>query len=61
MKKLYELCTSETKIWKAFPEGSHNDTVAEAGYFEAVEAFIENKIVDTEEKGFRSANTLPSL
>lgn len=61
MKKLHELSTSETKIWKAFPEGSHNDTVAEAGYFEAVEGFIENEVLGTEEKGVRSAATNPSL
>ena len=40
MKELFDLCPSKVKIWKEFPDGSHNDTVAEPGYFECIENFI---------------------
>jgi len=40
MKGLFDLCKARTKIWKEFPEGSHNDTVAEAGYFDHINDFI---------------------
>lgn len=40
MEKLRELCTSESKTWKTFPNGHHNDTVGEPGYFEAVWDFL---------------------
>ncbi|KAK5009081.1 bem46 protein, variant, partial [Cryomyces antarcticus] len=33
MKQLYDVCRAEPKIWKELPNGSHNDTVAEPGYF----------------------------
>jgi len=45
MKGLYDLSQSQIKIWKDFPEGRHNDTVAEAGYFEAINDFIEQEIL----------------
>jgi hypothetical protein len=40
MKTLYSLCTAPVKIWKDFPQGSHNDTVVEEGYFNAIDEFI---------------------
>jgi len=40
MRKLYEICQSPTKIWKGFPEGDHNSSVLEAGYFEAIQGFV---------------------
>jgi hypothetical protein len=40
MRKLYDICQSPTKIWKGFPEGDHNSSVLEAGYFEAIEGFV---------------------
>lgn len=46
MKGLYDLCTVENKIWKAFPSGSHNDTVMESGYFESIDRFIEHHVQD---------------
>ena len=33
MRKLYELCGSPTKTWKALPEGDHNSSVLEDGVF----------------------------
>ncbi|KAF2671286.1 BEM46 family protein [Microthyrium microscopicum] len=50
MKGLYDACVAEKKIWKAFPEGSHNDTIAEPGYFDAIEDFIVNEVLDEGEK-----------
>ncbi|KAF2262497.1 BEM46 family protein-like protein [Lojkania enalia] len=40
MVQLYRICRSEPKIWKEFPNGSHNDTVAEPGYFAYIDDFI---------------------
>jgi hypothetical protein len=40
MKTLYGLCIAPVKIWKDFPQGSHNDTVVEEGYFNAIDEFI---------------------
>jgi hypothetical protein len=45
MKRLFDICRSEPKIWKEFPYGDHNNTVAEAGYFHAVQDFIEKYVV----------------
>ncbi|RYO78357.1 hypothetical protein DL762_008722 [Monosporascus cannonballus] len=36
MRKLYELATTPTKIWKPLPGGDHNSSVLEEGYFEAI-------------------------
>lgn len=43
MKKLYDLCTS-VKVWKDFPDGTHNDTVAKMGYFTAISEFLEKYV-----------------
>jgi len=40
MKQLFQACRSEIKIWKEYAHGTHNDTVAEAGYFQDVDQFI---------------------
>lgn len=42
MRKLYELCGSPTKTWKALPEGDHNSSVMEDGYFHAIQIFMES-------------------
>lgn len=39
MKRLFNL-TSTRKVWRSFPHGTHNDTIAEAGYFDAIHEFI---------------------
>ncbi|KAI6250238.1 hypothetical protein HI914_01177 [Erysiphe necator] len=41
MRRLFEICRS-TKIWKPFPDGDHNSSVLQAGYFESIEDFIKN-------------------
>lgn len=50
MKTLYSLCKAKDKIWKEFPEGSHNDTVAEDGYFDAIDEFILKYVVSRRRK-----------
>lgn len=42
MRRLYELCGSATKVWKALPAGDHNSSVLEEGYFDAVGEFVAN-------------------
>jgi abhydrolase domain-containing protein 13 len=44
MKSLYDICKLDRKIWRDFPNGHHNDTVAEPGYFDAIWAFL-NEVV----------------
>ena len=49
MRKLYEIATTPTKIWKPLPGGDHNSSVLEEGYFEAISDFVSN--VAGDEKG----------
>ncbi|KAH8815459.1 BEM46 family protein-like protein [Xylogone sp. PMI_703] len=42
MRRLFELATTPTKIWKTFPAGDHNSSVLEVGYFEAIQEFVNN-------------------
>ncbi|OTB14294.1 hypothetical protein K445DRAFT_319105 [Daldinia sp. EC12] len=46
MRKLYELATTPTKIWKPLPGGDHNSSVLEEGYFEAISDFVSNNAGD---------------
>jgi hypothetical protein len=39
MKTLYQTCPTQ-KVFKSFPEGDHNTTVAEPGYFDAIWQFL---------------------
>lgn len=45
MDALLERCTSETKVWKSFAQGTHNDTCVKHGYFESIGLFLSNFIV----------------
>lgn len=40
MKTLHDICKVDHKVWKTFPNGHHNDTFAEPGYFDAIWAFL---------------------
>ncbi|KAI4088709.1 MAG: hypothetical protein LQ348_006385 [Seirophora lacunosa] len=40
MKQLYSICQVEKKIWREFPNGSHNDTIAEPGFFDRIVEFV---------------------
>ncbi|KAI0447738.1 alpha/beta-hydrolase [Xylaria telfairii] len=42
MRRLYEVTTTPTKIWKPLPGGDHNSSVLEEGYFETMADFISN-------------------
>ncbi|KAI1172466.1 alpha/beta-hydrolase [Nemania sp. FL0916] len=42
MRRLYEVATVPTKIWKPLPSGDHNSSVLEDGYFESVADFVSN-------------------
>ena len=44
MKALYDGCKVKTKIWREFKEGTHNATVAEPGYFDAMWAFLVQEV-----------------
>jgi abhydrolase domain-containing protein 13 len=45
MKTLYDICKVKLKLWKAFPNGHHNDTVAEPGYFGAIWTFLTRDVL----------------
>ncbi|CCG80813.1 Protein bem46 [Taphrina deformans PYCC 5710] len=40
MDRLYQLCTSPKKEWHEFPNGTHNDTVAQKDYMKHIYDFI---------------------
>lgn len=40
MKSLYAICQSKQKIWREFPNGSHNDTVAEPNFFNHIMEYV---------------------
>ncbi|KAI6381606.1 hypothetical protein MCOR25_001081 [Pyricularia grisea] len=40
MRQLYELSAAPNKIWKPLPNGDHNSSVLEEGYFEAISDFV---------------------
>lgn len=44
MKTLYDVCRVKRKVWRVFPEGHHNDTVAEPGYFDAIWKFLVHQV-----------------
>jgi fermentation-respiration switch protein FrsA (DUF1100 family) len=46
MRTLYEICNVDTKVWKSFENGSHNATVAEPGYFDAIWEFLVQEVQD---------------
>jgi len=45
MKQLFKLCKAKTCIWKELPNGDHNSTVAEPGYFSYIDEFLEKHVV----------------
>lgn len=45
MLRLHALCTSANKRIRTFPTGTHNNTVAMPGYFDAVSDFIDHYII----------------
>lgn len=45
MKDLFRLSRAKTTVWRELPYGDHNNTVAESGYFNYIEDYIENYVV----------------
>ncbi|KAF2200125.1 alpha/beta-hydrolase [Delitschia confertaspora ATCC 74209] len=45
MAQLYKVCHAKVKVWRELPNGSHNDTVAEPGYFGYISDFITQFVV----------------
>lgn len=50
MKQLYHLSNAPIKIWKPLPNGDHNSSVLEEGYFEAIAEFIQRVPSEDPEK-----------
>ncbi|OAX77154.1 hypothetical protein ACJ72_08551 [Emergomyces africanus] len=46
MAQLFDICEASTKVWRAFPNGQHNDTVAEPGYFDHIYSFVVDHVLD---------------
>ncbi|OCK82471.1 BEM46 family protein [Lepidopterella palustris CBS 459.81] len=44
MVQLFNVCRAKTKIWHELPTGSHNDTVAEPGYFDTINEFLQQHV-----------------
>lgn len=40
MKELFRLCRSKNVMWKELPNGDHNSSVAEPGYFNHINEFL---------------------
>lgn len=40
MNELFSVCRVQKKIWREFPNGSHNDTLAEPGFFDQIIEFV---------------------
>ncbi|KAI9374338.1 Alpha/Beta hydrolase protein [Aspergillus egyptiacus] len=45
MTQLFAICNSTRKVWRTLPNGAHNDSVAEQGYFEHIHSFITEEVL----------------
>jgi hypothetical protein len=45
MTQLFAVCKSESKTWRTLPNGGHNDSVAEPGYFEHILSFVTEEVL----------------
>lgn len=45
MRQLFKLCRSNIVSWKELPEGDHNSTVAEPGYFLHIDDFLRRNVI----------------
>ena len=45
MSQLYKVCNAKTKIWKDLPNGKHNDSILEPGYFDYIADFINDNVL----------------
>lgn len=44
MTQLFAVCKSERKVWRTLPNGGHNDSVAEPGYFDHIHSFVREEV-----------------
>lgn len=45
MSQLFSVCNAREKVWRQLPNGQHNDTVAEPGYFDYIYTFVVNEML----------------
>lgn len=45
MKELFRLSKAKGLVWKELPNGDHNNTVGERGYFQHVNDFLEQYVL----------------
>ena len=45
MKQLRSVCRSPDMTWRELPNGTHNESVVEPGYFQYIIEFINGKVV----------------
>lgn len=50
MRTLYEVCSVKRKTWKTFPNGDHNSTVAEDGYFYRIWDWLSDEVLRESDK-----------
>jgi hypothetical protein len=50
MKTLFDVSKANTKVWREFPNGSHNDTVAEPRYFHYIDQFIVSEVLEKKDE-----------
>lgn len=51
MAKLHELCSTRgAKDWAEMPNGTHNDTCVQPGYFTAIREFLERRVLKEERR-----------
>ena len=56
MKALHDQCPTK-KVWREFPNGDHNSTVAEPGYFDAIwEFLVQDVLMSPRKDGLKRAD-----
>ncbi|XRM40403.1 bem46 protein, variant [Aspergillus tubingensis] len=45
MTQLFAICKSDRKVWRTLPNGGHNDSIAEPGYFEHILSFVREEVL----------------
>lgn len=45
MKQLFRLCKSREVVWRELPNGDHNNSVAEPGYFYYIDDFVQKMVL----------------
>lgn len=49
MKELFKLCRSSNITWRDMPEGDHNNTVGEPGYFMHIDEFLQRHVLKSQD------------